>query len=367
MWQRMLESGNGPDVYAIDVIWPGILAENLLDLKPYVPAQEIGMHFPALITNGTVNGELVALPYRLTTGLLFYRTDLLRRYGYEAPPKTWEELEKMATRIQAGERAKGQKNFWGFVWQGGPSEALTCNALEWQASQGGGLIVEDGTITVNNPRTIRAWERAERWVGSISPPGVVAYKEWDALNIWQSGEAAFMRNWPGAYVVGRAQGSPIRDKFEIAALPAGRAGNAGVLGGHSYAVSRHSLHSREAAMLVRFLCRRDVQLKRSQQTAEPPTIPEIYEDPGVLAANPYFANFKRAYLQGVVLRPSTVTGKKYPEVSRAYFEAVHAVLTGKKPAAEAATELQSQLVQITSLKARGAGTNARSVGTAAIQ
>jgi len=120
MWQRLLERGaNGPDVYAIDVIWPGILAENLLDLKPYVPAQEIGMHFPALIANGTVNGELVALPYRLTSGLLFYRTDLLRRYGYRAPPKTWEELEKMAMRIQTGERAKGRRTSGGLFGREG--------------------------------------------------------------------------------------------------------------------------------------------------------------------------------------------------------------------------------------------------------
>jgi len=118
-------------------------------------------------------------------------------------------------------------------------------------------------------------------------------------------------------------------------------------------------------MLVRSLCRRDAQLKRSRQTAEPPTIPDVYEDPGVLAANPYFANFKRAYLQGVVLRPSTVTGKKYPEVSRAYFEAVYAVLTRKKTAAKAAADLQDQLVQMTGLKARAAGTNSPSVGAAA--
>jgi len=33
----------------------------------------------------------------------------------------------------------------------------------------------------------------------------------------------------------------------------------------------------------------------------------------------------------------------YPEVSRAYFEAVHAVLTHKESAAQAAEELQSRL------------------------
>jgi trehalose/maltose transport system substrate-binding protein len=366
MWQRLLENGaTAPDIYSVDVIWPGILAENLIDLKAYVPPQEIAAHFPELIADNTVNGRLVALPYRLGTGMLFYRIDLLRRYGYQGPPSTWEELEKMAMRIQAGERARGQKNFWGFVWQGAPSEALTCNALEWQVSQGGGPIVEDGAITVNNPQTIRAWERAARWVGSISPPGVVAYKEWDALNVWQSGEAAFMRNWPAAYVVGRAQGSVIREEFDITSLPAGGAGSAGTLGGTSYGVSLHSLHPREAATFVRYLCRRDVQLRRSQKTAEPPTIPELYKAPEVLAANPYFANFQRAYQKGVALRPSTATGKKYPDVSRAYFEAVHAVLTGEKGAAKAAVNLQDQLIQITGLKARKAGISIRTIRAAA--
>jgi trehalose/maltose transport system substrate-binding protein len=108
-----------------------------------------------------------------------YRSDLLRRYGYREPPKTWDELETMATRIQAGERAKGEKDFWGYVWQGGISEDLTCSGLEWQISEGGGRIVEnDKTISVSNPLAVRAWKRAARWVGSISPPGVVAYGKW---------------------------------------------------------------------------------------------------------------------------------------------------------------------------------------------
>ena len=176
-WRNLLESGaKVPDVYGIDVIWPAILADNLVDLKAYVPEQEIAAHFPELVRNNTVNGRLVALPFNLDEGLLFYRVDLLHKYGYAVPPKTWDELEKMAKRIQAGERAKGNKDFWGYVWQGAPSEALTCNALEWQVSEGGGTILdENGRITVNNPQSITAWERAARWVGSISPTGVTAY------------------------------------------------------------------------------------------------------------------------------------------------------------------------------------------------
>jgi trehalose/maltose transport system substrate-binding protein len=171
LWQELLRTGaSGPDVYGIDVIWTRILNEYFIDLKPYF-ANEISLQFPAITASYTVDNKLVAVAYRADMGLLFYRADLLRQYGYREPPRTWDELEVMAARIQAGERAKGKKEFWGFVWQGGATEALTCNALEWQASEGGGQIIEtDQMISVNNPHAIRAWQRAARWVGSISPP-----------------------------------------------------------------------------------------------------------------------------------------------------------------------------------------------------
>ena len=352
VWRKMLDShAPVPDVYAVDVIWPAILGDQFLDLKPYVPAQEIADHFPESITNFTVNGKLVALPYDLDTGLLYYRTDLLRKYGYSAPPKTWEELEKVAARVQAAERAQGQQNLWGFVWQGAASEALTCNALEWQESEGGGTIIENDSVTVNNPQTVRAWKRAASWLGSISPPSVVAYNEWDALNLWKAGQAVFMRNWSNAYIVGSEKDSPVRGKFAVCPLPKGRAGISGTLGGNGYAVSRYSLHPREAVQLVRFLCGHDEQFRRSQNPAEPSTIPDLYSNPSVLAANPYFSDALRVYQQGITLRPSRATGKTYPDVSRAYFEAVHAVLTHRKTAETAAAELERKLTQITGLKA----------------
>src|SRR5246500_2421553 len=290
-FRKLLEGGaKVPDVYGIDVIWPGILADNLLDLRAYIPEQEIQAHFPELIANNTVNGRLVALPANLNDGMLFYRVDLLRKYGYGAPPKTWEELEVMARRIQAGERSNGNRDFWGFVWEGAPSEALTCNALEWQVSEGGGTILdENGKVTINNPNAIRAWSMAARWVGSISPPAVTAYREWDAFNMWQAGKTAFMRNWTNAYVAARAENSPTKGHFDVAPLPRGRAGFAATLGGNGYGVSRYSRHPREAAMLVRFLASPDEQASRCRKFSEPPTIPALYKNPDVFAANPYLS------------------------------------------------------------------------------
>jgi trehalose/maltose transport system substrate-binding protein len=351
LWKELLGAGaSAPDVYGIDVIWPGMLAEYFIDLKPYF-ANEVSLQFPAITAAYTVDNKLVAMAYHPDIGLLYYRTDLLRQYGYREPPRTWDELEIMAARIQAGERAKGKKQFWGFVWQGAADEGLTCNALEWQAAEGGGRIIEeDQAISVNNPQAIRAWQRAAHWVGSISPPGVVGYREWDSLNVWVAGDAAFMRYWPSGYVDSQAAGSPIRNKFDAALLPGGKAGRVGTLGGWGFAVSRLSAHPREALELVRYLTRRDVQVKRSRVLSQPPILPELYNLPEVIEPNPRFDLLSQAFRTGIVLRPSNVTGKKYQEVTDAYIREVHSVLTGEKSAPEAAAALENELVRITGFK-----------------
>ncbi len=351
LWRELLASGaGGPDVYGVDVVWPGMLGEYFIDLKPYF-ADEISAQFPATVKSYMVGDKLVAMPRGAGIGILYYRTDLLQRYGYRAPPATWDELETMAARIQAGERTRGNKKFWGYVWQGAPAEALTCNALEWQASEGGGRIIEDDkTISVNNPQAIRAWQRAARWVGSISPLSVVAYNELDSLNVWVAGNAAFMRNWVVAYTDGQAAGSPIRNKFDIALLPGGRAGSMGTLGGTGAAVSRFSAHPSEAVRLVRYLTSSEVQLKRFQLISDIPTRPALFERPEVLEVNPHFALLNQALRNGVVSRPANVAGNKYEDVSNAYIQAVHSVLTGEKAAPQAAADLERELVRITGFK-----------------
>jgi trehalose/maltose transport system substrate-binding protein len=237
------------------------------------------------------------------------------------------------------------------VWQGAAAEALTCNALEWQAAEGGGQIIEeDGTISVNNPHAIGAWQRAARWVGSISPPSVVGYEEWDALNVWVAGDAAFMRGWPTAYLDSHAAESPIRDRFDVGLLPGGRARRVGTLGGAALAVSRFSAHPREALELVRYLSSSDVQTKRSRVFSQPPTLPDLYELPAVLEPNPRFALLSQAFRTGIVQRPSGVTGKKYHDVTNAYIKAVHSVLTRETSGPEAAAALENELVRITGFK-----------------
>lgn len=320
----------------------------LLDLTPYLNADD-RQEMPAIMRNFTFQGRVVALPVHTDVGLLFYRTDLLKKYGYSHPPKTWDELEKMAARIQAGQRAAGNKDFWGFVWEGSPqNEGLTYTALEWQASNGGGQIIEpDGTISVNNPWTIEALRRARKWVGTISPPAVTAYQMEDLANTWLSGRAAFMRNWPHYYSDGQGLDSLVRGKFAVAPLPAGRMDSAGTLGGWQLSVSRYSAHPREAVELIQYLTSSAMQLRLAREFSWMPTRIALYDDPQLLKACPYFSWLKGEFPLMVVPRPASVTGDRYLAVSAAYKEAVHSVLIGQDDAADAMTKLEQRLIRIT--------------------
>jgi trehalose/maltose transport system substrate-binding protein len=309
------------------------------------------------VASYSVAGKVVAIPYRPQVGVLVYRTDLLKRYGYPAPPRTWDELESMAARIQAGERAKGAEDFWGYVWQGAAAEGLACNALEWQAAEGGGRIIENNkTVSVNNPHLIRAWERAAHWVGRISPPGVVAYREWDTTNVWSAGNAAFLRTWESNYFLRRWSGVPMKERVAglikgegvgVTSVPGGKGGRAGTLGGFGLALSRSSARPREALALVRFL----VAKERQQASARGwrASAPELFELPAIL--EPYSGvGTPGRRLRDVVARPSTVTSHRYEQVTKAYVAAVHSVLTGKKSAPEAASVLEEELVRLTGFK-----------------
>ncbi len=333
-----------PDVFLIDLIWPGTLQRNLLDLTPYL-TNDARSQVPELLKSGTIEGRVVSLPLYVNTGLLYYRTDLLKKYGYRQPPGTWAELERMARRIQRGERAAGHHAFWGYVWQGRAYEGLTCNALEWQASFGGGLILDpDGRVSVNNPQTAKAIGMAARWIDSISPPSVLSYMEGDSLNVFRSGDAAFMRYWSSGSHSLRAASSKVAGRFGVAPLPGGPKRRAQTIGGFQLAISRYSAYPREAAELVRYLASEKAQKNRALQQGYLPAALRLYKDPEILKAVPEARVVERAGRRSWVLRPSSIAAEKYSVVSKEYYEAVHRILSGECPPQEGLDDLEKELM-----------------------
>ncbi|MEL7236106.1 MAG: extracellular solute-binding protein, partial [Chloroflexota bacterium] len=303
-----------------DVIWPGIVAEHMVNFYDYVAPDSpfVAQHPPSLIENNTLSDALIAMPWYADLGLLYYRADLLEKYGLSVPV-TWDELAESAQIIQEGERAEGNGNFWGYVWQGALGEATMVNGLEWQAAEGGGVIITpDGQVQVNNAETIDAVQRAAGWVGRISPDNVIAATPEDSRAIWNEGNAAFMRNWTYAYNL-TVQNETIGTSFGLAPLPGGNERVAATLGGWSMAVSKYSDNVDAAVSLALYLTSEEQQKFRALDGGYPPTVLSVYDDPELqgLATAPLFEQlFETLNTNSAVARPSTVTGERYNDVSR---------------------------------------------------
>ncbi len=305
------------DVAMIDTVWPGSFANYLVNLKPML-GDTTKNFYSTLIQNDTVNGSLVAMPEFGDLGMLYYRTDLLKKYNIASPPTTWTQLAADAKKIQAGEQ-KTNKAFYGFVWQGSAYEGLTCDAMEWIASSGGGDIITNGKVTLNNPKAAAMLDMVHSWVGTIAPRDVTTYTETESDNAFNNGTAAFMRNWPYAYAI--AQTMPkVKGKVAVEPLPHA-AGNksVGTVGGWQLAVSKFSKHPQAAEEFVRYLTEPAASVWLSAVGSFVPTQQATASNPSVIKAMPFLKALQTTVR---VTRPAKFFGTSYNQASSDIWTAV---------------------------------------------
>lgn len=336
------------DVILIDVIWPGILKKHLIDLKQYIPQSNIDLHFKPLIENNTdIKGRLLAIPFYTDIGVLFYRKDMLEKHG-RSVPETWEELVSTAKYILSREK-KNNPKLVGFVWQGRTYEGLTCNALEWIDSYRGGTIIDGttGEITLNNPRAVKALKMAASWIGTISPKEVLDMVELTSSDIFNTGNAIFMRTWSSAMNELNLPESPVKGKFDMVALPKGGTDgkHTGTVGGWGFSVTKYSNNPKLAANIIQHLTSRENMFDFPARITANPTVANLYEDPAFLKKYPYMAKLYDSF-SNAVARPSKLTGKRYAKVSTKFWKAVHSVLRGENTAEAALAKLEKDLIRI---------------------
>src|SRR5690348_7263823 len=308
------------DVAMYDVVWVGAFAPWLVNLKPALAA-DAKIQAPGIIKNDTVHGKLVAMPWFGDFGMLYYRKDLLKKYGYSGPPTTWSQLFSMAKKIQAGERSSNP-NFSGFVFQGNAYEGLTCDALEWIASSGGGDFIDNKKADINNPKAAAVLDLFRKNIGVTTPRGVTTYQEGETHTAFIDGDAAFMRNWPYAYSLAQAKGSKVANKFAVAPLPHGAGGHSvATVGGWQLAVSKYSKHPDAAIEFVRYMTSKAVEKFDAITNSNVPTIPSLAKDKQVVKTNPYLkpatANTPR------VARPARFLGTHYNEASKVIYQGIN--------------------------------------------
>lgn len=301
-----LEGGSTPfDVMMLDVIWVPEFAHAgwLLDLSRFVSREELTAFFPAAVEPAVWRGRVWALPWIMNAGLLYYRTDLLARYGLRAP-ETWDELVAQVRRIRAGER---NPRLDGFLWQGKQYEGLIVNLLEGLWANGTELVGADGTLFPDTTRAGEVLAFLRRLIDTgVSPGWVTAADEELTRRAFGDGRAIFMRNWPYAIDLVQLPDSPVRGKVGIASLPRHPHGarGAGATGGAHLAVDRRTLHPREATALASFLSRPEAQKALAAGVALNPTRVALYHDPELVRGHPFLPTIRALTAAG---RPRPVT------------------------------------------------------------
>jgi len=322
------------DVSRFDVVWPGIFGRYLV---PWTKSdsQDVSLESKNILKNDTIGGKLIALPYQGDFGLLYYRKDLLKKYGLKVPT-TWSQLASEAKEIQS----KVNKNsFHGFVFQGNSYEGLTCNALEWVASYGGGtFITAKGKVTADTPKVKAAIAEAKSWIGKITPSDVTTYQEGETQTAFDAGDAAFARNWPYMWALTPAN---LMGKVGVAPLPHGPGGvSAATVGGWQIGVSKYSKHIAAAQAWARYYASYAVQIWRAKYGGIAPTMPKVAGLKSVKAANPALSVAAKTT---DFTRPSTVLGGNYGTGSKYIFQDINSILTGATSVSSGLATLQSQL------------------------
>ncbi|HBA40658.1 MAG TPA: hypothetical protein DCZ05_13250, partial [Deltaproteobacteria bacterium] len=130
------------DVFFMDVIWPAEFAAAgwALPLDDFFPAAERQKFLEAPILANRYRGRVYGVPVFIDAGLLYYRRDLLAKYGF-LPPQTWPELVRQARKILAEEK---EPQLTGYSGQFKQYEGLVCNMMEYILSNGGALWDERG-------------------------------------------------------------------------------------------------------------------------------------------------------------------------------------------------------------------------------
>lgn len=337
-----------PDVFLMDVAWLAqfAAADWLAPLNDRMTQIDTSAFFQRVLRLvDHYRGNWVALPVYVDGGLLYYRKDLLEKYGFAGPPETWQELVGYALKVQMGER-KQNPRFSGFLWQGKQYEGLICNFLEYAVSAGGGLGGAGEGLKIDEPGNHEALAFMSSLIHEheVSPPSTFTEMDEEGVRSqFQQGNALFERNWPYAWALHQSEGSPVANKVGIAALPhfPGHE-SASTLGGWHIGISRYSDNDSLAWELVKYITSDSIQKRLALELGWNPGRRDLYDDSALLAKMPHFEQLREVF-EHTVPRPILPYYTQVSEVMQRHF---NSALAGKTSPRQALTEAAEEAALI---------------------
>ena len=329
-----------PDVLQLDVVWtPEFAAAGwIASLDKFRP--RVDQFFQAAVAANRWNGSVYALPWFVDVGMLYWRTDLMPR-----PPRDLDELGRFAAQA----RTQGAVPF-GLVWQGARYEGLVTVFVEYLGAFGGTILDDRGQVAVDSDAAERALTamRDAIHVTGIVPAAALTWQEEQTRFAFQTGQAAFMRNWPYAYAIlqDRSQSS-VAGHFAATAMPAGPNGRStAALGGSALAINAFSDQVDEAYQLIEFLLQPEQMIERARIAGQFPPRPALYDAAALADALLMPAADALHVIQQAVPRPVTPV---YSQLSELLQIGLHRALTRQQ---EPRTALRDAAASMRALLAR---------------
>ncbi|GLW08139.1 sugar ABC transporter substrate-binding protein [Microtetraspora sp. NBRC 13810] len=320
--------GVTPDIAQVGTTLMGGITDAF---QPVPGDTDTSVYFQGPLKSAQAGGQTVGVPWVVDTRVLFYRTDLARKAGFDGPPKTWDELKAMAKGMQAQGGAK-----WGIRMATTPDQDVQ-NSFAFPWSNGAQIISQDGSKwTFDTPETVDAY----RYYQSF-------YKEKIADPNPATGagaaESAFVNGQLGILVAGageselldQAGGPGFKDKYALATFPRQKSGTS-FAGGSDLVVFKQSKNSAAAWKLVRWLSQPDVQVEWYQIDGALPAVQSAWQ-------NPALADDKRLSVFGEQLKDTNAPppNATWLQVSDVFGQQVEQMVKNGKDPAQAMKDAQT--------------------------
>ncbi|QTD96908.1 ABC transporter substrate-binding protein [Streptomyces cyanogenus] len=326
-------------VLSLDVVWTSeFAAHQWIDRLPEQQFPLAKMLKPVVET-ARYRGGLYAAPASSDGGMLYYRTDLLKKAGITRPPVTWAEMTDDCAKVRKLPEAKDMSCYAGQLQK---YEGLTVNFAEAVNSAGGTVTDAGGKPDVDTPEARAGLDFLAGAVkdGTI-PREAVTYQEEEGRQAFQAGKLVFQRNWPYMYAL--AEKSKLAGKFAVAPLPGLNGPGSSSLGGHNLALSSFAKNKATALDFMKFFSSETSASTFLKDASLAPPYANLYDDPSLVKQYPYLPVLKQSILRAVP-RPRVVS---YGDVTSAIQQEAYAALTGSKSSAQALKDLQSDLQKST--------------------
>ncbi|MFI5527099.1 ABC transporter substrate-binding protein [Kitasatospora sp. NPDC051853] len=238
-------AGTGPDVWLSN----NGLEDDYLNGRHLAPLDELGYttedlaRFLPMAKVNEHEGRLYGAPLYFDAAVLFYRTDILRKYGHPAPPTTWAELKSTATAITTRSAASGKRiSGWQFKGMDDHLNAVNATWSTFLCQAGGSLTSPDFRTSTQNTEAGRTAMNYMKsfYADRTSQEGL------SALKGFVDGEVAMFSFYQSAISDIVAGNEKTLGRWAVAPMPTGPRSGCSAVGGHSL-VARSGLPDPGAA------------------------------------------------------------------------------------------------------------------------